>query len=149
MYNHESPRRGNQFVTKKIISSAVKIKKGLQDKLFLGNLDAKRDWGYSPDYVKAMWQILQANKPDDYILATGNLHTVRDFLDITFSCLGLNYKDYVQIDPNFFRASEHNPLCGIPKKIKDALGWENSKSLEEIIKEMLEVELQKYDADKK
>lgn len=141
MYNHESPRRGNQFVTKKIISSAVKIKKGLQNKLYLGNLDAKRDWGYAPDYVKAMWMMLQAPKADDYILATGKLHTVREFLDITFSYLGLDYKEYVEVAPKFFRASEHNPLCGNPQKIKKALGWENSKRLEEIIKEMIEKEL--------
>ncbi len=141
MYNHESPRRGNQFVTKKIISSAVKIKKGLQNKLYLGNLDAKRDWGYAPDYVKAMWMMLQSEKADDYILATGKLHTVREFLDITFSYLELDYKDYVKVDPKFFRASEHNPLCGNPKKIKETLNWGNSKSLEEIIKEMIEEEI--------
>lgn len=145
MYNHESPRRGNQFVTKKIISSAVKIKKGLQNKLYLGNLDAKRDWGYAPDYVKAMWMMLQAPKADDYILATGNLHTVREFLDITFSYLGLDYKEYVEVDPKFFRASEHNPLCGNPQKIKETLDWENTKILKEIIEEMLEEELKKYD----
>ena len=143
MYNHESPRRGNQFVTKKIISSAVKIKKELQNKLYLGNLDAKRDWGYAPDYVKAMWMMLQAPKADDYILATGNLHTVREFLDITFSYLGLDYKNYVEVDPKFFRASEHNPLCGNPQKIKETLGWENTKILKEIIEEMLEEELKK------
>ena len=85
IYNHESPRRGSQFVTKKIISSAVRIKKGLQKELYLGNLDAKRDWGYSPDYVSAMWQMLQENIPDDYIISTGNLHSVREFLEITFS----------------------------------------------------------------
>jgi GDPmannose 4,6-dehydratase len=145
MYNHESPRRGNQFVTKKIISSAVKIKQGLQKKLYLGNLDAKRDWGYAPDYVQAMWMMLQAPKADDYILATGKLHTVREFLDITFSYLGLDYKNYVEVDPKFFRASEHNPLCGNPQKIKETLGWENTKILKEIIEEMLEEELKKYD----
>ena len=146
MYNHESPRRGNQFVTKKIISSAVKIKQGLQNKLYLGNLDAKRDWGYAPDYVKAMWMMLQAPKADDYILATGKLHTVREFLDITFSYLGLDYKDYVEVDPKFFRASEHNPLCGNPQKIKETLGWENSKSLQDIIEEIIQEELAKYDS---
>jgi GDPmannose 4,6-dehydratase len=145
MYNHESPRRGNQFVTKKIISSAVKIKQGLQNKLYLGNLDAKRDWGYAPDYVQAMWMMLQAPKADDYILATGKLHTVREFLDITFSYLGLDYKNYVEVDPKFFRASENNPLCGNPQKIKETLGWENTKILKEIIEEMLEEELKKYD----
>ena len=145
MYNHESPRRGNQFVTKKIISSAVKIKQGLQKKLYLGNLDAKRDWGYAPDYVKAMWMMLQVPRADDYILATGKLHTVREFLDITFSYLGLDYKNYVEVDPKFFRASEYNPLCGNSQKIKDNLGWENSKNLQNIIEEMIEEELKKYD----
>ncbi len=144
MYNHESPRRGSQFVTKKIISSVVKIKNGLTNKLYLGNLDAKRDWGYSPDYVKAMWQILQSDKPDDYIIATGKLHTVREFLEIAFSYLGLNYKDYVEVDPKFFRASEHIPLCGNPTKIKNLIEWENNKNLEAIIKEMIDNELSKY-----
>ena len=144
MYNHESPRRGSQFVTKKIISSAVKIKLGLQDKLHLGNIEAKRDWGYSPDYVKAMWEILQADKPDDFIIATGKLHTVREFLDITFLDLDLDYKDYVEVDPKFFRASEHNPLCGNPSKIKNIIGWENTKSLEDIIKEMIDNEMLKH-----
>ena len=144
MYNHESQRRGAQFVTKKIISSAVKIKKGSQDKLYLGNLEAKRDWGYSPSYVNAMWKILQFDKPDDYIIATGKLHTVREFLEITFSYLGLEYKNHVEIDPKLFRASESTPLCGDPRKIKNIIGWENSKNLKEIIKEMIDGELNKY-----
>ena len=108
MYNHESPRRGSQFVTKKIISSAVKIKLGLQKELYLGNLDASRDWGYAPDYVEAMWKILQQGKPDDYIIATGNLHTVREFLEMTFSYLDLDYKNYVKVDPKLYRTSEKN-----------------------------------------
>lgn len=144
MYNHESPRRGSQFVTKKIIHSAVKIKLGLQDKLYLGNLDAKRDWGYAPYYVEAMWKILQAEKADDFIIATGNLHTVREFLEIAFRYLDLDYKDYVEVDPKFFRASEKNPLCGNPSKIKQTIGWENTKSLEEIIKEMIDNEITKF-----
>jgi GDPmannose 4,6-dehydratase len=148
MYNHESPRRGSQFVTKKIISSAVKIKKGLQEKLYLGNLDAQRDWGYSPDYVVAMWKILQADEPNDFIIATGNLHTVRDFLDITFSYLGLDYKNHVKVDPKFFRASEKKPLCGTPSKIKTIIGWENTKNLEDIIKEMIDIELHKFKQEK-
>ena len=141
MYNHESSRRGSQFVTKKIISSAVKIKKGLQNSLYLGNLDAQRDWGYSPDYVKAMWQILQLEKADDFIIATGILHSVRDFLEITFSYLGLDYKNHVKVDPKFFRVSEIKPLCGNPAKIKNIIGWSNHKKLEDIIKEMIDNEL--------
>lgn len=144
MYNHESSRRGSQFVTKKIISSAVKIKLGIQDKLYLGNLEAKRDWGYAPDYVKAMWKVLQADKADDFILATGKLSSVREFLDITFSYLDLSYKDYVEIDPKFFRSSERNPLCGDSSKIKNIIGWKNTKSLEDIIKEMMDNEMLKY-----
>ena len=144
MYNHESPRRGSHFVTKKIISSAVKIKLGMQNKLYLGNLDAKRDWGYAPDYVEAMWKILQADKADDFIIATGKLHSVREFLDITFSYLDLNYKDYVKVDPKFFRASERNPLCGDPSKIENIIGWKNIKSLEDIIKEMVDDQMYKY-----
>ncbi|RXJ81109.1 GDP-mannose 4,6-dehydratase [Arcobacter sp. F2176] len=144
MYNHESPRRGNHFVTKKIISSAVKIKLGIQDKLYLGNLDARRDWGYAPDYVKAMWMMLQAPKADDYIVASGKLNTVRDFLEETFSYLELNYKDYVLVDPKFFRASEHNPLCGNTDKINKTIGWTNEVSLKEIIKNMIDIEMKKY-----
>ncbi len=149
MYNHESPRRGSQFVTKKIISSAVKIKKELQTTLYLGNLDAQRDWGYAPDYVKAMWKILQSDKADDYIMSTGILHTVRNFLEITFSYLGLDYNNYVEVDPKFFRASEKKPLCGNPSKIKNSIGWNNSKKLEEIIKEMIDNELIKYEEEEK
>jgi GDPmannose 4,6-dehydratase len=143
MYNHESPRRATQFVTKKIISSAVRIKKGLQKKLYLGNLDAKRDWGYSPDYVNAMWKILQSDEANDFIISTGKLHSVREFLEITFNYLNLNYRDYVKIDSNFFRNSEKNPLCGDSSKIEKKLGWKNKKDLEEIITEMIEYEMEK------
>lgn len=141
MYNHESSRRGNQFVTKKIITSAVEIKKGLQKDLQLGNLDALRDWGYAPDYVEAMWSMLQHHTPDDFIMATGRLHSVRDFLEITFGYLDLDYEKYVKVDPKFYRASEKNPLCGNPDKIKSTLNWQNTKSLEDIIQEMLQKEM--------
>lgn len=144
MYNHESPRRGSQFVTKKIISGAVRIKMGLQEKLYLGNLDAKRDWGYAPDYVKAMWSILQADEADDFVIATGKLHTVREFINIVFTLLDLNYENYVEIDPKFFRASENVALCGNPAKIAEKLGWQNSKGLEDIISELTKIELSKY-----
>jgi len=141
MYNHESSRRGTQFVTKKIISSAVKIKKGLQKELYLGNIDAKRDWGYAPDYVLMMWKTLQHHTPDDYIMATGEVHSVREFLNITFSILELDYKEYVKIDERFFRASEKISLCGDNKKIHDTLGLEHTKNLFEIIEEMIKYEL--------
>ena len=119
MYNHESPRRADQFVTKKIISAAVKIKAGLQNKLYLGNLDVKRDWGYAPDFVKAMWKILQQDKAEDFIIATSKLHSLRDFLDITFSYLGLDYTEYVKVDQKYFRTGEKNYLCGNPYKINN------------------------------
>jgi len=141
MYNHESSRRGSQFVTKKIVSSAVKIKRGLQKELFLGNLDTKRDWGYAPDYVNAMWLILQDDKPNDYILATGKLHSVRELLDLVFGYLGLDYREFVKVDKRFFRQSEQNPLCGNPSKIKSSLGWTSDKDLEYIVQEMVKSEL--------
>ncbi|PLY08725.1 MAG: GDP-mannose 4,6-dehydratase [Arcobacter sp.] len=144
MYNHESPRRGNQFVTKKIITSAVKIKKGFIKDLYLGNLDALRDWGYAPDYIVMMWKILQHDCADDYIMATGKLHSVREFLDIAFSYLELDYKDYVKVDDRFFRASEKTPLSGNTSKIKAILGFEHSKEFKEIIIEMIKKEQELY-----
>jgi len=137
MYNHESARRGNEFVTKKIINAAIRIKKGLQQELYLGNLNAKRDWGYAPDYVKVMWMVMQQKKPDDFIISTGKLHSVRDFVQITFSYLGLNYLDYVKIDPKFFRESEKITLCGDNSKIKKITNWNNTTSLSMIIKNMI------------
>ena len=118
---------------------------GLQKELYLGNLDASRDWGYAPDYVKAMWKILQQNKPDDYIIATGNLHTVREFLEMTFSYLDLDYKDYVRVDPKLYRASEKKPLCGDPSKLKKVIGWKNTKNLREIISEIIDYEFKKLE----
>jgi len=143
MYNHESYRRGNQFVTKKIVSTAVKIKYGFASKLELGNLDAKRDWGYAPDYVYAMWLILQQSTPDDYVLATGRLHTVGEFVKTVFEYLDLDYEKYVEINQNFYRPSEKIPLCGDASKIK-SIGWKETKSLNEVIAEMVEVEKKKY-----
>ena len=140
MYNHESPRRGNHFVTKKIISTAVKIKYGLANELLLGNLDSVRDWGYSPDYVQAMWKILQLDSPSDFIISTGELHSVREFLNIAFSYLNLDYMDYVKVDPKFYREGEKIPLCGNPEKINKVTGWKNKKKLESIIYEMIDNE---------
>lgn len=140
LYNHESPRRGYEYVTRKIISSAVRIKRGLQESLSLGNIDAWRDWGYAPDYVLAMWMMLQSDTPDDYVVATGETHSVREFVDTAFSCLGLDYSRYVKIDPQFFRPGEHVVLCGDPTKIMTRLGWRRSKSFKEIISEMIEAE---------
>jgi len=142
LYNHESPRRGYEFVTRKIISSAVRIKLGLQESLSLGNLDAHRDWGYAPDYVNAMWLMLQAESPDDYVVATGETHTVREFVATAFACLGLDYEKYVRIDPQFFRPAEQVQLCGNPAKIAAKLGWVRSLTLDEIIREMVLSEME-------
>lgn len=141
LYNHESPRRGYEFVTRKIISSAARIKLGLQENVSLGNLDAYRDWGYAPDYVNAMWLMLQAETPDDYVVATGETHTVREFVETAFNTLGLDYEKYVKVDPKFYRPAEQIHLCGNPGKIQQQLGWKRTKSLQEIIEEMLSSEL--------
>ena len=144
MYNHESPRRGRHFVTKKIISTATRIKHGLETELILGNLDSVRDWGYSPDYVQAMWQILQIENPDDFIIATGKLHSVRQFLDIVFTYLGLDYRDYVRVDSKFYRKGEKVPLCGDTGKINRVIGWQSKKNLQSIIYEMVDKEEIKF-----
>jgi GDPmannose 4,6-dehydratase len=141
LYNHESPRRGYEFVTRKIVSTAVKIKAGLADCLVLGNLDACRDWGYSPDYVNAMWLMLQAITPDDYVVSSGETHTVREFVEKVFSILGLDYDRYVKTDPKLFRPSEKVPLCGNPSKIIHQLNWQRSKTFEEIVEMMVQHEL--------
>ncbi len=141
LYNHESPRRGFEFVTRKIVSSAVKIKLGLEEELTLGNLNACRDWGYSPDYVNAMWLMLQADAPDDYVVASGETHSVREFVETTFSYLGLDYEKYVKVDQKFFRPAEKVHLCGNPARISERLGWQRTKDLREIIVEMVEGEL--------
>ncbi len=145
LYNHESPRRGYEFVTRKIVSSSVRIKIGRQGELALGNLDAVRDWGYAPDYVNAMWMMLQTHNPDDFVVATGETHSVREFVELAFSYLGLDYRDYVKTDERFFRPSEKIPLCGNPGKIVSRLGWSRSKSLKEVIAEMIESEIRLHD----
>jgi GDPmannose 4,6-dehydratase len=123
LFNHESPRRGETFVTRKITRAATRIKEGLQDKLFLGNLDAKRDWGFAGDYVEAMWLMLQAQKPQDYVIATGETHSVREFLDEVFGHLGLDWKKHVEIDQRYFRPAEVDLLLGDASKARDDLGW--------------------------
>jgi GDPmannose 4,6-dehydratase len=123
------------------VSSAVKIKLGLQKTVALGNLDAHRDWGYAPDYVQAMWLMLQADTPDDYVVATGKTHSVREFVELVFVSLGLDYQDHVQVDPQFFRPTEKVRLCGNPHKIESVLGWKRTACLSEIIAEMVTAEL--------
>jgi len=141
LFNHESPRRGETFVTRKISRAVARIKLGLQDHLYLGNLDAKRDWGFAGDYVEAMWLMLQQDKPDDYVIATGEAHSVRDFCQAAFSHVGLNWEDYVSVDPRYFRPSEVDYLLGDPAKAKKELGWEPRVTFEELVKMMVDADL--------
>ncbi|MGB7347806.1 MAG: GDP-mannose 4,6-dehydratase [Pirellulaceae bacterium] len=142
LFNHESERRGETFVTRKITRAAGRIKMGLQDKLYLGNLDAKRDWGYAKDYVEGMWRILQHDEADDFVLATGRTESVRDFCKLTFEQLGLNYEDHVEIDPRYFRPAEVDLLLGDASKAKEKLGWEATTNLEELARIMVEHDLE-------
>ena len=142
LFNHESPRRGETFVTRKITRAATRIKLGLQDKLYLGNLDAKRDWGYAKDYVRGMWMMLQHDTPDDYVLATGETYTIRQFLDYTFEHLELDWKDYVETDPRYFRPTEVDLLLGDYSKAKEVLGWEPETSCQDLAKLMVDHDLE-------
>lgn len=144
LYNHESPRRGFEFVTRKITSHAAKIKLGLTKELRLGNLDANRDWGHSSEYVKAMWLMLQRNQPGDYVIATGESHSVRDFLEVAFSYVGLDYKDYVVVDPIFIRPSDVNTLLGDSSKAQRELGWKHTISFESLVHEMVDADLRLF-----
>ena len=141
LFNHESERRGETFVTRKITRAAGRIKVGMQDKLYLGNLDAKRDWGYAKDYVEGMWRILQHDRPDDFVLATGRTESVRDFCRLVFEQLELNYEDYVVIDPRYFRPAEVDLLLGDASKAKQQLGWEATTDLEELARIMTQHDL--------
>jgi len=140
LFNHESPRRGITFVTRKITRAAARIKHGLDKKLYLGNLDAKRDWGYAGDYVNAMWLMLQQDEPDDYVIATGESHTVREFLDIAFPMLGLDWKKHVEIDPRYFRPTEVDHLHGSPAKARRALGWKPRVGFRELVEMMVKAD---------
>lgn len=143
LFNHESPRRGEEFVTKKIVRELVRIRNGQQDKLILGNLDARRDWGYAPDYVEAMWKMMQQDKPDDYVIATGQAHTVREFLDETAMHLNMDWKKVVEINPFYFRPTEVDYLLGDASKAKRVLGWEPKVKFHELVKLMVDAELEK------
>jgi len=142
LFNHESERRGETFVTRKITRAAGRIKAGTQKKLYLGNIDAKRDWGYAKDYVDAMWRILQHDEPDDFVIATGETRSVREFLSLVFGHLDLNWEDYVEIDPRYFRPAEVDLLLGDATKAKEKLGWTAATDLRELAKIMTE-----YDYD--
>jgi GDPmannose 4,6-dehydratase len=142
LFNHESPRRGETFVTRKITKAAARIKIGIQDKLFLGNLDARRDWGYAGDYVEAIWRILQQPKAADYVIATGDTHSVRDFLDEAFGYLDLDWKSYVEIDPRYYRPTEVDVLKGNFSKAKLELGWEPKVHFKQLVRMMIDNDLQ-------
>jgi len=142
LFNHESPRRGETFVTRKITRAVAHIKAGLQDKLYLGNLDAKRDWGYAKEYVEAMWLMLQQPEPDDYIIATNETHSVREFLEVAFGHVGLDWQKYVEIDPRYNRPAEVDLLIGDYSKAKKRLGWEPKTKFEALVKLMVDADVE-------
>ncbi len=148
LFNHESPRRGLEFVTHKVTYGAAKIKLGLANELLLGNLDAKRDWGYAGDYVRAMWMMLQQPEPDDYVIATGKTHSVRELCEVAFGCLGLDYRDYVVTDPRFYRPAEVDQLVGDASKARKVLGWEPQVSFEELIEMMVDADMKALKEEK-
>jgi GDPmannose 4,6-dehydratase len=140
LFNHESPRRGETFVTRKITRGVACIAARLQEKLFLGNLDAKRDWGYAPDYVKAMWLMLQQDRPDDYVIGTGETHSVREFVELAFAEVGLDWRDYVVIDPRYFRPAEVDCLQADYSKARHLLRWEPTVGFRELIRIMVDAD---------
>jgi len=149
LFNHESPRRGLEFVTRKVTNSAARIKLGLQKELRLGNLDSIRDWGFAGDYVKAMWLMLQQDTPDDYVIATGEQYSIRELLETAFSYVGMDYHDYVVVDPSFIRPSEVNILIGDSSKARRKLGWEPEVSFKELIRMMMDSDIEKTESQLK
>jgi GDPmannose 4,6-dehydratase len=141
LFNHESPRRGLEFVTRKITHAVARIKLGMQDELRLGNLDARRDWGYAPDYVHAMWLMLQQDRPDDYLVATGQTHSVREFCQVAFDHVGLDWEKYVVVDSKFYRPAEVDLLVGDPSKARRILGWEPSVTFQDLARIMVDADL--------
>ena len=148
LFNHESPRRGETFVTRKITRAAARIKLGLQDRLYLGNLDAKRDWGFAGDYVEAMWLILQQDRPDDFVIATGETHSVREFAERVFQKLDLDYQQYVVIDPRYFRPTEVDVLLGDSSKAKTVLGWKPRVGFDQLIDMMIAADMEMSSKEK-
>ncbi len=142
LFNHESPRRGETFVTRKVTRAACRIKLGLQKKLFLGNLEAKRDWGYAADFVEAMWLMLQQEKSDDYVVATGESHSVRELCELAFGHVGLDYQEFVEIDPRYYRPTEVDFLLGDPSKAARQLGWKPRTTFRELVRLMMESDLE-------
>jgi GDPmannose 4,6-dehydratase len=145
LFNHESARRGETFVTRKITRAVARIKAGIQDKLYLGNLDSKRDWGYAPEYVEAMWLMLQQDKPQDYVIATGEAHTPREFAQLAFDHVGLDWEKHVEVDPNYFRPAEVDHLLGDASKAKKELGWEAKTGFEELVRLMVDADVELLD----
>jgi GDPmannose 4,6-dehydratase len=141
LFNHESPRRGETFVTRKITRAVAHIKAGLQEKLYLGNLDAKRDWGHAREYVEAMWLMLQQDQPDDYVIATNETHSIREFLDVAFEHVGLDWKKYVEIDPRYYRPAEVELLIGDYSKAKKKLGWEPKTKFKDLVIDMVDADV--------
>lgn len=144
LFNHESPLRGLEFVTRKVTDAVARIKLGKADELAMGNIDAKRDWGHARDYVRAMWMMLQHDTPDDYVVATGRTVTVRDMIQVAFDHVGLDASKYVRIDPQFFRPAEVDVLLGDPSKAKNTLGWEATTTMEAMIREMVDADVQRH-----
>jgi GDPmannose 4,6-dehydratase len=142
LFNHESPRRGETFVSRKITRAVARIHCGLQDKLYLGNLDAKRDWGYAPEYVEAMWRMMQLDKPDDFVVATGETHTVREFVEGAFHHVGLDWRKWVEIDPRYFRPTEVDILQGDASKARRILDWEPKVKFEQLVRLMVDADRQ-------
>src|SRR5438132_12942284 len=142
LFNHESPRRGETFVSRKITKSVARIKLGREEKLYLGNLDAKRDWGYAADYMEAVWLMLQQDEPDDYVIATGETHSVREFLDEAFGHVGLNWKSHVEIDPRYYRPTEVDVLLGDASKARKKLGWQARVRFRDLVRMMVDADLQ-------
>jgi len=141
LFNHESPRRGETFVTRKITRAVARIKVGMQKELYLGNLEAKRDWGYAPEYVEAMWMMLQQEKGDDFVIATGETHSVQEFLVKAFGCADLDWKEYVKIDPRYYRPAEVDLLIGDAAKAKKVLGWEPKTTFAELVRIMVQADI--------
>jgi len=147
LFNHESPRRGGTFVTRKVTRGIAQILNGNQDKIFLGNLDAQRDWGYAPEYVEAMWLMLQQPEPDDYVIATGEMHSVRELAETAFALVGLDWQEYVEVDARYFRPAEVDELCGDPTKARQRLGWRPRTSFRELVRIMLAADLHDHGLD--
>jgi GDPmannose 4,6-dehydratase len=145
LFNHESPRRGETFLTRKVTAAIARILAGKQQKLYLGNLDAKRDWGYAPEYAEAMWLMLQQDQPDDYVVGTGEAHTVREFVEAAFSYAKLNWQEHVEVDPRYLRPTDVPVICADARKAKEQLGWEPRIKFAELVRIMVDADMEAED----